>query len=240
MGSSGSCPSLPPARSAARGERRALVPAARRSVWTTDKDGIILALLASETRGDRVVPLAVVPRPHRRLRRARLRPHLEPSGLSRRPESCAGQGPRPTRSPPASSRAKKITEVLATAPGIARTDRRYQGPTRRTGRFAACLPASEDVLTSSTRVLPLPRPPGRLIQDSRARGDRRSSPQRQGVMNTAREGPPVPLGGRGGCGVAAHRLRGPAGAGVGLRARSAPGLTSDGGPAQPGCAVSVP
>ena len=31
-----------------RGKRRRLVPAARRSVWTTDKDGIILGLLAAE------------------------------------------------------------------------------------------------------------------------------------------------------------------------------------------------
>ena len=46
------------------------------SVWTTDKDGIILALLASEiTAVTGQSPVAAVPRPDRPVRRARLRPH---------------------------------------------------------------------------------------------------------------------------------------------------------------------
>ncbi len=45
------------------------------SVWTTDKDGILLALLASEiTAGHRQVAVAAVQGPHGPVRRARLCP----------------------------------------------------------------------------------------------------------------------------------------------------------------------
>ena len=50
------------------------------SVWTTDKDGILLGLLArGDHRGDREDAVRALPRPDGALRRARLRPHRRPA-----------------------------------------------------------------------------------------------------------------------------------------------------------------
>ena len=72
------------------------------SVWTTDKDGIILALLASEiTAVTGKTPSRALRRAHRPLRRPRLRAHRRP-GLPRG-EGPARQALARARSPPTPS-----------------------------------------------------------------------------------------------------------------------------------------
>ena len=84
------------------------------AIWTTDKDGIILALLASEITAVTGLALAAVRRPHRPVRRARLRPdrHAGQPGA----EGCSGQAlTRPGHRQRA--RGREITAKLTTAPG---------------------------------------------------------------------------------------------------------------------------
>ena len=106
--SSGSCPGCSTARgrSGARSRPGASFLRHDGSVWTTDKDGILLALLASEIQAPhRQEPERALPLAGRAARRARLRPHRrrgDPRG-----EGQARPPSPPTTSPPSRSPASR-------------------------------------------------------------------------------------------------------------------------------------
>ena len=112
------------------------------SVWTTDKDGIILALLASEiTGGDRARRLHSCTRPDRPARRPRLRPHRHPG----HPGAEGGAGQALADQVTASQLAgEKITDVLTAAPGNGAAIGGLKVVTE-TGWFAARPSGTEDV-----------------------------------------------------------------------------------------------
>ena len=86
------------------------------TVWTTDKDGIILALLASEILADdREDPQPALRRARRAARRAGLRPHRRGRRTARRRPSSRPSPPR--RSPRRSLAGEPITAKLTAAPG---------------------------------------------------------------------------------------------------------------------------
>ena len=138
------------ARLRRRGERRRLVPAADGTVWTTDKDGIILGLLAAEiTARTGHDPGSIYRDLTRRVRRAGLRAH-RCAGDAGAEERCSQ-----TLSPEQVAMRRElagepIVQMLTAAPGNGEPHRRPQGRRRRT----AGSPRGRRAPKTSTRSTP--------------------------------------------------------------------------------------